>query len=344
MAFTNPDNSVWCRASLINEVIDGINDRAVFSGSTGQAWYPLANAVANVTHVQRASYWNVLQGACVDLIEDGNWVVAHAEGALKGTDPDDAFDGTSPNTTIDTYSVIADVSAAMGVTLWRRRDDDTAWDAEGQTQVGSVLSNYVIEDLQTFLKALIWTKHTISWTDAPGGTGEGGNDIGNATKDGAMTAAIADYGSFGPDASDPTYDQYPHGIVGYALDGAVYDGWASRRKRKGQITLVTGSQCDIYWFGYPMRPSGNDDEWSDQDSGAASLTENTWKRWETEADVTPGASPRDSSTEFGDYDFANSPTDKPGTTNESQRRGWQCRDSGEDCAVIDWRDSITYHN
>lgn len=204
----------------------------------------------------------------------------------------------------------------------------------GNLGFGDVISNYLVEDLQAVLEALIWTTGSsgddfmywdYNWP-LGGAYGQGFD----ADMDTALNLAIAAYTTgvgcpFGPST--------PMGAMDW--DGNLR-GRAGKKRAKGIHDYIRedGYVKDIYFFAAVIR-SG--DEWSDQGEG---VTENTMHLFETMADVTNGNNGANSfktTGYFGGIDWANSPTDKPSGVNG---RGWCCGDSP---VVIDWRDGFDYY-
>jgi hypothetical protein len=340
MAFTDPSTSVWHRASLLNELVDAINNRYLVPAMsrTGN----LADqVVATTTIVQRGSFWTELQGYIEYIINASGftpWVKSYSAGSpLSGPGYYD------DKATVDRYTGLSDVLGTLGKTgseyqdgeggySWRRKTI-SGWGTADNLHYGDVVSNYLVEDMQAVLEALIWTQGSsstlyVSWElDWP--TTDGYGQGFNADRVTALNLAIADYATGVNDVLLTT----PGGLMKW--DGNLH-GEAAKVRAKAWVDDVRedGYQKDLYFFGYVTR---HGTEWSDQGEG---VTEDTMHVFETLADITNGNNGANSfktTGHFGAADWANSPTDMPSGVNI---RGWDCDDSP---VIIDWRDGLTYY-
>ncbi|GAG17488.1 unnamed protein product, partial [marine sediment metagenome] len=223
MAFTDPSTSVWHRASLLNELVDAINRRYEAASWSNEA--PIvAQVVPNTTIVQRATFWRDMQekisGQIINATGFAPWVQSYDAGSPLSTPT--YYDGRS---TVDRYANLSDVLQSLGKTgseyqggeggySWRRRTTE-GWETAGLLAYGDVVSNYLVEDLQAVLKALIWTQGSasawyVSWEhDWPTCDGYGqGFDANPMT---ALNLAIADYTT----GRDHSYTPKPCGLMNW---------------------------------------------------------------------------------------------------------------------------------
>lgn len=341
MAFSNPATSPWQRASILNEIITAIDKRSQAEGS-GAA----GTAVNAGDIIQRGSFWRGLQTLIKDLTFD-EWVIAHNAGSpLLDGDGDHTPGHYDNKAAIDCYANVGTVLEAMGKTgaeyqwngsyYFRRRTNNTAWAPAGTFQDGDVISGYLLEDMQTVLKALIWHARTGTWIASE--TEDEGYGFGQDadTRAAAIAAAQADWAP-GTDCGGTLGD--PGARFSTLWTGSEWRCALARTREKGTASgILDDTTKDLYWLTYIKR--GSADVW-EYDAQGDSVYDRKFLWWSTQADQASGnggANTYISPDFLGDDNFATSPPNAPAA--DSGNAGWE---AALIALVIDWRDWFTYY-